>query len=333
VKRGQATFAFYYVHSKVGRAKQKVACPLFTFSHQGTRGKIGMNRIHILLPVHNRRQVTSRFIQCLKNQTYGNYHLILIDDGSTDGTEEMVRNELSELTVIRGKGNWWWAGSLEQGYRWLLSEHRTPNTVVLIMNDDTRFGPEFLQTGLSILEGHPRTLLLAECYGLKSRRFLGGGVHADWRRLRFEQARTADDINCLSTMGLFLRLEDFANIGGFHPRLLPHFTSDYEFTTRACRKGYKLMTDPSLKLWVDEETSWNREPGKVPFSVSPRGLLSKRSPHNPVMWTFFVALACPWPWKLLSWLRVWLGTGLLVYRCLFSRTPPDGRSSEGRVGC
>jgi GT2 family glycosyltransferase len=269
-------------------------------------------KIFVLLPVHNRKEITEKFIGCLKDQTYGNYHLILIDDGSTDGTEEMVRRQIEALTVIRGKGNWWWAGALEQGYRWLRSEPGDPNDAVLIINDDTQFDSHFLERGLKLLEAHPRTLLLAQCYGQRSRTVLDKGVHADWRRLTFEPAERPEDLNCLSTRGLFLRAEDFLTVGSFYPRLLPHFISDYEFTIRASRKGFKLMTDPTLQLWVNEETTWSRKFEREPFLPSLRRLFSKKSPSNPVVWTFFVALACPWKYKLLNWYRIWMGTFFLV---------------------
>ena len=60
--------------------------------------------IYILLPVHNRREITRDFIDCLVTQTCQNYHLVLIDDGSTDGTDQMVRERVENLTVIRGNG-------------------------------------------------------------------------------------------------------------------------------------------------------------------------------------------------------------------------------------
>ena len=75
--------------------------------------------ILIILPVHNRRATTALFIRCLRAQTYTNWHLLLIDDGPTDGTADMVRSEISKLTVLCGIGSWWWAGALHQGYRWL----------------------------------------------------------------------------------------------------------------------------------------------------------------------------------------------------------------------
>lgn len=284
--------------------------------------------IHILLPVHNRREITRRFIQCLKQQTYRNYHLILIDDGSTDGTDEMVRAEIKTVTILKGHGNWWWAGSLQQGYLWLKSRDTTPDDLVLIMNDDTEFKSDFLQTAVNILTGKKRALLLAHCYSRDNMRLLDAGVHVDWKRLTFDQASSPDQINCLSTRGLFLRIADFFDIGGFYPKLLPHYASDYEFTIRAHRKGMTLMTDPSLRLRVDEEATGNHilKPGDSFFEFV-QTLFSIKTVLNPLVWTSFIILACPWNWKIKNILRVIyhnvkrLKNRVPVLRSLFQKNP------------
>ena len=253
--------------------------------------------IHILLPVHNRREITRRFIQCLKRQTYNNYHLILIDDGSTDGTEEMVRGEIELLTVIKGRGDWWWAGSLEQGYNWLKARPDLLGDDVLIVNDDVEFEADFLKIGVTLLHKYTSALLLAQCYNRDDKRINDRGVHADWLRLTFEQAATPADINCFSTRGLFLRVADFITIGGFYPKLIPHYLSDYEFTIRAHRKGMKLMTDPSLKVWVDAGTTGYDKIDSKTFGEWLGKYFSRKSMSNPVAWFFFILIACPWPWK------------------------------------
>ena len=266
-----------------------------------------MEKIYILLPVHNRRDTTRRFIECLKVQTYKNFHLLLIDDGSTDGTAAMVREQIQSVTVIKGKGDWWWAGSLQQGYQWLKSQKLPISDVVLIINDDTEFDADFLETGIELLKKQEKTLLLAQCYSKQNQQLIDAGMHVDWRLLSFEQASTPEQINCLSTRGLFLRVGDLLEIGGFYPRLLPHYLSDYEFTIRAHRKGMKLMTHPLLKLWVDEEATGYHKLYSESLFVSVRRVFSKKSAFNPIIWTSFIALSCPWKWKILSLLRVWIG--------------------------
>lgn len=250
-------------------------------------------KIYILLPVHNRHEATLRFIECLKVQTFQNFHLILIDDGSCDGTAEMVRGNVHSLTVLRGKGDWWWAGSLQQGYRWLQEQNVPAQDFVLIINDDTEFETDFLANALALLRNIERSLLLAQCYSRQTGRLLDVGVSVNWDVFSFEQAKKTEEINCLSTRGLFMKVADFIEIGGFHPILLPHYASDYEFTIRAHRMGMKLVSDASCRLRVDESTTGNNELYGKSFPNSLWRLFSRRSVNNPFMWSAFIALSCP----------------------------------------
>lgn len=266
-----------------------------------------MDRIYILLPVHNRRETTSRFVQCLKEQIYKNYHLILIDDGSTDGTEEMVRREIKNLTVLKGNGRWWWAGALQQGYFWLKSHNIEKSNIVLLINDDTEFEADFLKKAVSLLNRRERVLLFAQnrCKRI-GRTYIG--FHVDWCHFHIEPTESPKEVEAFSSRGLFLRVGDFSEIGGFYPRLLPHYCSDLEFTLRAVRKGMALYTDPSLWLYFE------KDPYQKNISI-----FSKKSPGNPLIWTVFIALSCPWRWKFLNWGRVWGGCVFIMIRMFIQK--------------
>ncbi len=281
-------------------------------------------KVYILLPVHNRCEVTRRFIASLKEQTYRHYHLVLIDDGSTDGTAEMVRAEMPVLSVITGAGNWWWAGALQQGYEWLRAQSAETSDLVLIINDDTEFTPDFLACAVGLMKNLRGTLLLAQAYSMATGQIIGGGVHVDWSRLQFSQTVTQAETNCLSTRGLFLSVGDFLRTGGFFPKILPHYLSDYEFTLRAHRKGLNLRVDESLSLRVDERATGFRQDDGGPFSEFLRRYFSRKSAANPFAWTAFIVMACPWQWKLLNLLRIWYGTGKIIAGRLFpaTRMPP-----------
>lgn len=268
-----------------------------------------MDTLYILVPVHNRIETTRRFIECLERQTYRRYHLVLIDDGSTDRTAEMVQEKIAASTILRGDGSWWWGGSLHQGYLWLKSQNLQTSADVLIINDDAIFDSEYLQTGVDLLRQHVRSLLVSTAFGEKSHDFIDGGVEVDWKRLTFTLQKNPGKANCASTRGLFLRMLDFFEIGGFYPRLLPHYGSDYEFTIRAHRKGFNLIVDQRLRLYSNEQTTGYHDfESKDTYARYMKRLFSKKSTQNPWYLTNFIALACPWPWKPLNWTRIWLST-------------------------
>ncbi len=211
--------------------------------------------LFILLPVHNRREITRRFVECLKRQTFKDFHLVLIDDGSTDGTAEMVKENVQALTILRGTGAWWWGGALHQGYYWLKSQALTDSATVLIINDDAVFGNDYIEFGVTALKQATRSLVVSAAYAEGTGERLDGGVHVDWGRWTFALENDPSKINCASTRGLFLLAHDFIALGGFHPVLLPHYASDYEFTIRAQRRGYSLMVDERLRLTSNERTT------------------------------------------------------------------------------
>jgi len=271
-------------------------------------------KIYILLPVHNRRATTRNFVASLSAQSYRNFHLVLIDDGCTDGTVEMVRETVGALTVISGNGNWWWAGSLQQGYLWLKLRALDASDLVLIINDDTEFEADFLQNAVGLMQGRDRTMLLAWCYCRDTGKLLEAGVHVDWSRLSFDLAASPSEINCLSTNGLCMSLYDFLATGGFRPALLPHYASDYEFSIRAHRKGMKLVSDPAWHLKLDQNASGYHQLDVGCFFESLRRIFTKKSTHNPLMLTAFVLLSSPWRYKTANLYRVWVYFFLELYQ-------------------
>lgn len=265
-------------------------------------------KIYILLPVHNRCAITKRFIETLIRQDYTNYHLVLIDDGSTDGTEQMVRSYLNDLTVIRGTGDWWWAGALQQGYLWLKKRDMAANDVVLIINDDTEIGPEYLTTGLEILKSNPHTLLVTRCYDRRTAQMVDPGTyHLDFKTRAFTTVDGDGEINCSSTRGLFMRVSDMLSIGGFYPRLLPHYLSDIEYTYRAYRKGMMPLADERLKLSLDHEATGFHEVDCAASSglMFLKNYFSNKSMGNPVRWTNFVLITFPWRYRARHLFNIW----------------------------
>lgn len=275
------------------------------------------SKLYILLPVHNRRAITAKFIDSLTAQTYTNYHLILIDDGSTDGTSEMVSARVINLTIIRGVGNWWWAGSLQQGVNWL-KKNATKDNNVLLINDDVTFDSEFLYKAM-ILLGQLGGMLLPQVINASTEKVEESGVEFNLKNLTFKTAISAEKINCLPTRGLFMRMETLLAAGDFHPKLLPHYLSDYEFTIRAHRKGIKLFTSAELLIYVDDSATGYRNFDDLSLVLFLKRYFSIKSAANPIYWTAFIILVSPmihWPWHIA---KVWLAASKMIFKQVISK--------------
>ncbi len=273
-----------------------------------------MDAVYILLPVHNRREITRGLIECLRRQTRPGFRLVLIDDGSTDGTAEMVRALVPDAAVVTGDGNWWWGGSLQQGLDWLAAHGAEADDWVLMMNDDATIDDDFIESGINALRSMPHTLLQATICSDTTREVLDAGMVYDDRSMRFRAARSPQEINCLTTNGLFARWGDLRKVGRFHPRLLPHYLSDYEYTIRAGRKGLTLAVSPDIRVWWNRETTGLRTFDEGNFIVFLQRYFSKKSALNPVYLTSFALLVGGIRHIPFHLVRIWGAALLLIAR-------------------
>lgn len=251
--------------------------------------------IYILLPVHNRIGLSRQFAACLLKQTYHNYHLILIDDGSTDGTSQMMKELIPDCEVVRGKGDWWWGGSLQQGYQRL---RKVTEGYVLICNDDTLFEKDFLERGIERIKQIPDVFLLAAPHNHLTGKLIDKGVYFDFKKNKMHLAENSSQIDFMSTRGLFCSVKSFLTTGGFRSFLLPHYYSDYEFTHRAKKKGFRLVCDESLKISSVESATGPKDISQASGRWSfVKQMFSKRYDYNPFYTANFILLTFPFPYN------------------------------------
>jgi len=60
-------------------------------------------KISVLIPTFNRKDLVTRAIQSVVNQTFQPFEIIVIDDGSTDGTSEFIKTEFPQIKYNTGK--------------------------------------------------------------------------------------------------------------------------------------------------------------------------------------------------------------------------------------
>src|SRR5258707_1027535 len=114
--------------------------------------------IYIVIPVHNRLEATRECLESLRNQTYTCFRIVLIDDGSTDGTSEFVKENYPDVTVLTGDGNLWWTGATNLGVRYAL-KICGPDDYVLTLNNDTVLPAKYLEIMMSLARRVPKALI------------------------------------------------------------------------------------------------------------------------------------------------------------------------------
>jgi len=83
-------------------------------------------KIAVIIPVFNRRETTLKCLGLLKNNVLipnnSLINIIVVDDGSTDGTAAAIKLAFPDVKILNGDGNLWWTGAINMGVEFALSQ-------------------------------------------------------------------------------------------------------------------------------------------------------------------------------------------------------------------
>src|SRR5262245_51334937 len=109
--------------------------------------------VYIIVLTYRMRDVVRNCIRSLFSLTYPNYRLAIVDNGSSDGTEEMIRNEFPELALIQTGSNLGYTGGNNKGIEYAIERGAE---YVLILNPDTIvINPLFLDEMVEHVQANP----------------------------------------------------------------------------------------------------------------------------------------------------------------------------------
>jgi Predicted glycosyltransferases len=253
----------------------------------------GDARVHVVIPVRDRCGFTVACLRSLEAQSYGNLAVVVIDDGSTDDTVEVLEREFPQVTVLRGDGNLWWTGATVLGVEYVL-ERCSDEDFVLTLNNDTTVGPDYVETLLRVAQDQGGSVLVGSV-AVDSRdgdTIVDGGPYFNWltakggshnngrslREVIGEGVRTTRP-TLLPGRGTLIPIACIREVGNFDALRLPHYAADYEFSARAARAGYRLIMSYEAPVFSQVEATGVRTThGRLPWRTFLGMFLSRRSP-------------------------------------------------------
>lgn len=93
----------------------------------------------ILITCHNRKEQTKKCLNSLLSSQLNN-DVFLVDDGSIDGTTDMIRNEYPHIHLIQGDGSLYWSKGMYTAWKEAL---KNDYDHYLWLNDDIELYPSF----------------------------------------------------------------------------------------------------------------------------------------------------------------------------------------------
>ncbi len=208
-----------------------------------------MQPIYIIIPVHNRKVLTLACLENLKaNDDLQKYHVIVVDDGSSDRTTEEVKANYPEVTVLQGDGNLWWTGAIALGMKYAYQQGATH---FVWLNDDCLTELNTLELLVDFLQKHPNSIVGAACYEAESGLLVETGFKGKIRVKALENE--VMDVDGLSGYCVVMSANVFKKIGAPDADKFRQYAGDGMYMLRATRAGFKAYILGSAKVNLVEE--------------------------------------------------------------------------------
>ena len=183
-----------------------------------------MPTVTVLIPTFNRQHMIANALQGVWAQTYTDYEVIVVDDGSTDNTEQFLKPWMSKIRYLK-KENGGPSSARNVGLRQIRTDF------VAFLDSDDQWEPTHLQVVLEKFADDPRlglvtTARLEMPSGNPRPRLPASSVQGDLYPLLFLR-------NFITTSGTLVKRECFDTVGLFKEDLMQ--VGDYDMWLRIAR--------------------------------------------------------------------------------------------------
>lgn len=115
-------------------------------------------KVSVIIPTYNRAHVIARAVQSVLEQTYANFELLVVDDGSTDDTKQIIEYaEDDRIRYICLEKNGGASHARNVGIQMAECEY------IAFLDSDDEWMPEKLERQMQIMRQAPETVGLVYC--------------------------------------------------------------------------------------------------------------------------------------------------------------------------
>lgn len=222
--------------------------------------------ISVVIPLYNKAAQIERTLKSVLAQTYGDYEVVVVDDGSTDGSADVVRR-IADLRIrVVSQANAGVAAARNRG----IAEAR--GEFVALLDGDDEWMPEYLETQASLAAKYAECDVFATDYVLKSmdgsvKNTVINGLRFDGEDGElsnyFEVAASSNPPVC--SISIMARRGVFESVGGF-PAGIRSGEDLLTWARLACR--YRMAySRRALAVFNVEGYDTHERPKRIPAEV------------------------------------------------------------------
>ncbi|MBC3538506.1 glycosyltransferase family 2 protein [Rufibacter sediminis] len=212
-----------------------------------------MKKLSIVIPTYNRGGKIKTTLDSLKAQTFTDFEVIIVNDGSTDNTREVLDNlslQYAYAIQVIHQENLGRSGARNSGFA------AATAPIVVSFDDDMRLEPQCLEEHYKHHQALPGSIQVGEVKEDPNlaetdiQRFLAH-VRVGWLKVLHEAEMPMRRENTYITSANFsISKLDFDRIGGFDPRL--RAIVDYDLAMRATVLGIPIYYNKNAFAWHDD---------------------------------------------------------------------------------
>jgi len=218
--------------------------------------KAGQPSVWLVIVVYNSYTDTADCLRSLASATWPGLRTVLVDNGSSDGSGELLRREFPDVTHLRSEENLGFAGGCNLGISEALAAGAD---FVCLLNNDTVVEPGFVEPLVERAALEPRAGIIG-CRILYDEPgdiiwFAGGQID---RRTGYTTHRGQDlpdgpgfrrpsQVDYITGCLFFVRAELFRELGLLDERMFM-YCEELDFCLRARRAGYSCYYEPEAVI-------------------------------------------------------------------------------------
>lgn len=194
-------------------------------------------KITVVTPSYNQAPFLEETIKSVLDQDYPDLEYIIVDGGSTDGSEEIIRKYAGQLA--------WWVSEKDRGQTDAINKGfaRATGDVLAWLNSDDTYLPGALNAAAKVLSAHPEAGLV---YGDANYIDEAGRVIGRFPAAQTDYARLRRGYVHVPQQSAFFRAELWRKVGPLDPSF--YFAMDYDLWVRLAREAPVIYTP---KLWAN----------------------------------------------------------------------------------
>lgn len=226
--------------------------------------------VSVIMPVYNNALHVEEAVQSILNQTFTDFELIIINDGSTDGTENVLNTfKDARIKLVTKEVNEGVSKATNDGFRLAKGKY------IARMDGDDISVKERFEKQVAVLESNPDVLI---CGGLVQ--YLGGTNSVIRFKETHQEIITELLVSCSICMGASMFRREA--LQGYYYDEARRSGEDYEFWARVAWLGefYNIQEVLLLYRVHEHQASLMLKPQQIMDDIHIRLQLFKKLPYN-----------------------------------------------------